>query len=154
MLASSDPSTDASTLADLRQEDGQWQPRIAADEETGDALYDRLVELKHLPQNWDGEGAVPIREDIIQAVWDFLQAVTLDLAGPLSPVAVVPMPNGSLELEWAYGNRILQLEFESPETIHYLKWDSDRGVQSEGFVASDDMPAARAMLEWFHTTMA
>jgi hypothetical protein len=143
-------STDADrpvpTTDDASRREDEWISDSAANDECADPLYKRLSQLKALSHGWDGDQARPIREDVIQVVWDFLVAIIPDMT---EPVDIVPLANGTLELEWALGNRILQFEFESPQTIHYLKWDSDRGIQQEGLVASDDMTEARSMLQWF-----
>jgi hypothetical protein len=145
MLISSDPASDFPRLDRIGDDDPGWPP--SSDESVADdPVYIRLVELKQMPRGWDGDDACSIRGEILQTAWDFIQAIQPDFSGPF---AIVPLSSGTIELEWAQGNRILQIEFETSDTIHYLKWDSDREMKDEGFFPSDDMTKARSMLQWF-----
>src|SRR5438132_1629589 len=87
-----------------------------------------LQGLGRLPPNWDGYSAPPINPDIIAAARAFLGALAPNLAGR---PGVVPMSTGNLQLEWHEGPKILEMEFESPQTIRYLRWHPEQGVEEE-----------------------
>jgi hypothetical protein len=59
---------------------------------------------------------------------------------------VVPMTRGRLQFEWHRGNRSLELEFESCDKIHFLKWDSDLGIEDEDIIPVTDVAAIHALL--------
>ncbi len=87
-----------------------------------------------------------IDAQIVHAAHDFLNRLPENL---VAPPLVVPMAKGNLQFEWHEGSRSLELEFESPTTIHYLKWHPEEGVEEEGFFAADDVSQAVAFIRWF-----
>jgi hypothetical protein len=105
-----------------------------------------LEALKSLPPNWNGYGAIPIDRRVIGAAEDFIRSLPGDIA---TTPRVVPMTRGRLQFEWHRGSRSLELEFESSDRLHYLKWDPDAGVEEEEIIAADDASAALALLRWF-----
>jgi hypothetical protein len=107
------------------------------------AELDRLMALA---PNWDSYGAQRIDAQIVHAAHDFLSRLPENL---VAPPLVVPMAKGNLQFEWHEGSRSLELEFESPTTIHYLKWHPEEGVEEEGFFAADDVSQAVAFIRWF-----
>ncbi len=110
-----------------------------------------LDRLASLPANWDHEGALQIDRAIIQAAHDFVARVPLEIA---SMPAVVPSAAGNLQFEWNAGRRSLELEFESPSTIHYLKWDPSAGVEEEHFFGVEDTDRALKLMDWFGRSAA
>ena len=56
----------------------------------------------------------------------------------VSPPHVVPMSNGTLQLEWHDGPKSLELEFESPSSIRYLQWHPEQGVEDEDAFPVDE----------------
>jgi hypothetical protein len=105
-----------------------------------------LEALKSLPPSWDGYGAIPIDRGVIGAAEDFIRSLPGDIA---TTPTVVPMTRGRLQFEWHRGGRSLELEFESRDRLHYLKWDPDTGVEEEEIIAADDTGAVLALLRWF-----
>ena len=105
-----------------------------------------LEELKTLPPNWSGYGASPIDHDLIQSAKEFISALPSDL---IATPKVFPMTRGRLQFEWHRGNRTLELEFESSDWIHYLKWDSDAGIEEEDAIPVSDGEKVGALLRWF-----
>jgi hypothetical protein len=91
-------------------------------------IVEELERLKDLGPNWDGYGAEPIALRTIEAAQRFICQTPFDLR--IRP-QVVPMTRGRLQLEWHRGPRSLELEFESPSRVHYLKWDSSAGLEEE-----------------------
>jgi hypothetical protein len=111
-----------------------------------EATLRALAEFRALPPNWNGYGAIPVDHQIIQAAADFILALPSDLA---ATPKVVPMTRGRLQFEWHRGNRSLELEFESSDRLHYLKWDSDANVEEEDVIPVHDTGSVHALLRWF-----
>ena len=109
-----------------------------------------LNRLARLLPNWDAEGAQPIAPEIIAAARRFADQLPKHLA----PVpAVVPMSKGNLQFEWHDGPRSLELEFETPNTIHYLKWHPEEGLEEEDVFPTTDLAKAELLLRWFHGSL-
>jgi hypothetical protein len=70
-----------------------------------------IESLRALAPNWDGYGAPAIDADVIEAAKAFIAKLAENVA---SRPLVVPMSNGTLQLEWHDGPKSLELEFESP----------------------------------------
>lgn len=110
------------------------------------ALDARLDQVAALGPDWDGHGAPPINPAVPRAVRDWGQAMPGWAFAPAP--AVVPLSSGGLQLEWHVGPRILELEFESPETIHYLRWDPGHGVQDEDAYPAGDRSRSEELIGW------
>jgi predicted DNA-binding antitoxin AbrB/MazE fold protein len=114
-------------------------------------LCSEIDRLAALGPNWDGYGAGALDRAILDAARRFVAGLATDLAAqPL----VVPMSNGALQFEWHKGQRILELEIEDPETIHYLKWDPAEGIQEEDVFALKDVEKANRLIHWFTEVVA
>jgi hypothetical protein len=105
-----------------------------------------LVRLAALQPNWDAQGAKPINAEFIGAARSLVAALPPNL---IWAPAVVPMAKGNLQFEWHDGPRSLELEFESPETIHYLKWHPEAGVEEEGCYSVRDTIQTVDAIHWF-----
>lgn len=105
-----------------------------------------LEEVAGLPRGWDGHDAPPIDRLIVASARKLL----LDLpdVAALAP-KIVPMTRGRLQFEWHRGNRSLELEFETPSLLHFLKWDPDRLIDEEDQVPAADLAAVFDLLRWF-----
>lgn len=112
-----------------------------------DQLDRELNRLAALPPNWDAEGAPPIARQIISAARQFAARLPDDLV-PIP--TVVPMSKGNLQFEWHDGPRSLELEFESPDTIHFLKWHPEQGIEEEDIFPTADVTKAESLIRWFH----
>jgi hypothetical protein len=110
------------------------------------AVLSALDDLKILPSNWSAYGANPIDRRTIEAAKELILAVPSDI---IEPPRVVPMTRGRLQLEWHRGNRSLELEFETSDNIHFLKWDSDLGIEDEDVILITDVTGINALLRWF-----
>ena len=109
-------------------------------------IEQELDRLASLPANWDHEGAPRIDPGIIRAARRFAASLPQDIA----PVpAVVPSTAGNLQFEWNAGRRSLELEFESPTTVHYLKWDPTLGVEEEAAFDIGETTRAVRLIRWF-----
>ena len=109
------------------------------------SISERIEALRSLETGWNGYGAGPIDPGAIEAAKRFAAAIPGEVAEP----QVVPMTWGRLQLEWHRGNRSLELEFETPTAVHYLKFDPDRGVEEEDILAADDTGRLIGLLDWF-----
>jgi hypothetical protein len=105
-----------------------------------------LEELVSLPLNGSGYGDCPIGPERIQSAKAFLSALSCEI---IATPKVVPMTRGRLQFEWHRGNRSLELEFETSDRIHYLKWDSDVDIEEEDAIPLNDCAKIQALLRWF-----
>ena len=55
----------------------------------------------------------------------------------------------NLQFEWSAGRRSLELEIESPATIHYLKWDPNEKVEEEDVFNIGDTDRTVRLIQWF-----
>jgi hypothetical protein len=108
-----------------------------------------IESLRALAPNWDGYSAPAIDPDVIEAAKAFV--AKLPENGALRPL-VVPMSNGTLQLEWHDGPRSLELEFESPYSIRYLEWHPARGVEHEDSFSATDVDTAVELIRWIAGT--
>lgn len=111
-----------------------------------DAAFSELDRLSRLRANWDGYQAPPIRSDIIDAAKMFISELPLNLA--YRP-RVVPMSPGNLQFEWHNGDKVLELEFESPSLIRFLQWEPSTGTEEEGTISARDIDGASDLIRWF-----
>jgi hypothetical protein len=109
-------------------------------------LNQELDRLAALPPNWDAEGAPRIQPAIIAAARHFISRWPNDIA---TVPTVVPSAAGTLQFEWNAGRRSLELEIETPSTVHYLKWDPDENVEEEEIFGIDDIDQAEFLIRWF-----
>jgi hypothetical protein len=110
------------------------------------AVEDELTRLSLLPRNWDGYGATPIDPGIIAAALRFIKALP---EGLVHRPRAVPMSTGNLQFEWHDGPKILELEYETPETIRFLQWHPEAGVEEEETFRADDIERAVDLIQWF-----
>lgn len=118
------------------------------DSEFTSAIYAELDRLSRLPWNWDSYGAPVIDPDIITAARKFIETLPENLA---SRPKVVPMSTGNLQFEWQHQGKLLELEFETAKTIHYLQWQPKTGVEEEGTFPTSDIDQAVDLLRWFRS---
>lgn len=111
----------------------------------------QLDSLAPFPPNWDGYGAPPFKAETIAAVRRFLRslppgAFVRTATGRLP--AVVPLSSGAIQLEWHMEDRVLELEFETPSLIHYLKWCPQAGIEAEGTYPAGDERQSSRRIAW------
>ncbi len=118
------------------------------------AVWENVEKLRGYAANWDGYGAPPFTNEMLEAVKTFLTHLPEDLllypfmeADCLLP-AVVPMSDGAIQLEWHVGSRVLELEFETPSTIHYLKWWPQESIEEEEMYPAEDWGQSTRLIEW------
>lgn len=119
---------------------GRYSPDF---EERVKSDIDRLASL---PENWDLECAKPIDHAIIDAAKRFIGSLSNYIA---TVPSVVPSAAGRLQFEWNEGPRALELEIETPTTIHYLKWDPEESVEEEDTFDINNIVRAVSLINWF-----
>lgn len=110
------------------------------------ALDARLDQIAALGSNWDGQGAASVDPAMIRAVRSW--GPTMPGWAFASPPAVVPLSTGAVQLEWRCDGRLLELEFEAPDRIHYLRWDPPGGIEDEDTIPVADRASAERLLAW------
>jgi hypothetical protein len=112
------------------------------------AVQSALESIRALAPNWDGYGAPAIQPAVIDAAKSFIAELPENLA---PRPRVVPMANGTLQLEWHQGPKSLELEFESPSSIRYLQWHPEQGVEEEDSFPIANVQTAVELIRWFLT---
>jgi hypothetical protein len=124
-------------------------PRLAVgvhDSGFVEEVQSALDSLRALAPNWDGYGAPPIDPAVIDAAKMFVA----NLPDKQSPrPRVVPMSNGTLQLEWHHGSKSLELEFESASSIRYLQWHPEQQIEEEDSFSNADIEKAMRLIRWF-----
>ena len=131
------PSRQANSLA-VGPDGLAWAGAVQAD----------IRALRDLEPNWDGYGAPAIDPAVIAAAEAFVARLPGNVG---SRPRVVPMANGTLQLEWHAGAKSLELEFESPQALRYLQWNPDEGVEEEESFPASDVETAVNLIRWFTT---
>ncbi len=64
----------------------------------------------------------------------------------------MPVSNGTIQLEWHRDKKILELEFETTEKIHYLQWQHEGNYvtvfSKEDFVNVSDTEKICELIRW------
>jgi hypothetical protein len=111
-----------------------------------ESVQSALDSLRALAPNWDGYGAPMIDPVVIDAAKAFVAGLPENL---VSPPCVVPMANGTLQLEWHHGPKSLELEFESALSIRYLRWHPEQGIEEEDSFLVNKVEFAVDLMRWF-----
>lgn len=81
------------------------------------ACVRRLLELRELPDDWDGEGAEAPRPEVVDSAIEYVE---LRLEGLLPPPArIAASPSGAVIMEWQLGKSYLEIEIAEP---HMAEW--------------------------------
>lgn len=114
----------------------------------------RIERLARLKDDWNGYGAKPFSRELIAAVKAFVTALPDHLFEPFGDEVVgvapfaVAVANGSIQLEWHIGDRILELEFEKSGEVGYLQWWPQKGVEDEASYPASDTARSVVLIEW------
>jgi hypothetical protein len=132
----------------------RWVPTAGEPGRTTLSPFDRAVNaelnrLATLEPGWDAEGADRIDGRVISAARQFVSALPGRLKEEAVIPAVVPLRKGNLQFEWHDGPRTLELEFEAPEQIHYLKWHSAAGIEEEDIRPMSHVETFVELIRWF-----
>jgi hypothetical protein len=130
--------------------DNRWtdldHPLFYYDPEFKEYCCKELAQLGTLQPGWDYEGAPAIDRSIINAVRGFIESLPEFIA---TRPMIVPMSSGRVQLEWHHGPTTLELEFESPDSVHYLKWDSTSHTAEEDIVPASHRDVLVGLIRWF-----
>jgi hypothetical protein len=124
----------------------KWVPQLFYDPEFRRHVFDRLEALSLLQAGWDGYSAAAINPAIVTAVAAFIAKLRPNIA---PRPRVVPLASGAVQLEWVADKIALELEFESPTVVHYLKWNPAGSVADEDTFAVGDLDRAESLIKWF-----
>jgi hypothetical protein len=126
-------------------EDDRWLVAGRSDPDFVQAVREDIEGLRRLEVNWDGYGAPVIDPAVMSAAKSFIASLPDNLA---DRPRVVPMSNGTLQLEWSNSTKSLEFEFESPTAIHFLQWQPSARIEEEGFFDAADISRATELLQW------
>jgi len=120
--------------------------RAGAERDWRLSIGSELQKLAALPANWDGYGAAPIDPHIIAAARRVVGALGETIG---QQPRVVPMSAGNLQLEWHRGAKVLEFEFENPQTIRYLQWDPSAAIEAEDSLSTSELDRLAGLIDWF-----
>lgn len=98
-------------------------------------ILNELDELKNLPDNWDGDGAVPVSQHSLERT----KSIVLTLVNSSQIPEVTPNPNGTISLEWESDRGFLYLEIGDTNYSLLTGDGIDRpcGFQDSGLPTND-----------------
>lgn len=130
--------------------DDQWadldHPLFYYDPGFKDFCFKKLADLSELQRGWDSDEAPPIDREAIDAARDFIASLPQHVA---TRPMVVPLSSGKVQLEWHHGRQVLELEFESSETVHYLQWDPGNQIEEENVIPASQRDELVSLIRWF-----
>lgn len=98
------------------------------------SVVERLDHLFALPEDWDGEGGLPLHFETAMAVLDFL----LTRAFHETPAPqIVPSGTGGVQIEWHKAGSDLEISFEPGQSPAFFYAAPD-GQELEGDVMSEE----------------
>ncbi|GEM_PF-1422572 len=104
--------------------DFKWLPPIVS----------RLKDILQLNADWDSYGAHPVRPESAETVLDLLY----NLMSSDTPIpAIIPTPEGHVQIEWHTKGIDLEVEIESPALFHVSYEDSISNNEWEGDLQYD-----------------
>jgi hypothetical protein len=139
------------TTAFAEPSGARWVPQAYYDPGFKASVIGRVRELANLQPGWDGYEAPSPSPALIEAIVGLVVSWPEHLA-PRPHVS--PLGSGGIQLEWVSGSRVLELEFESPERLHYLRWHPDSDVADEAVISTNDHAQTEALIRWFVTKNA
>src|SRR5438874_2205496 len=92
--------------------------------------YQRVLELKNLPDNWDRPRSRKPTIPAINAALGYIERVAGLELFVLGAPFIAPMSNGGVQLEWNHGLRQLEIELLPEGDARFLT--SDAGEVTEG----------------------
>lgn len=105
----------------------------------------QITDLLLLPEGWDGYGSPEISASIADAA---SKCVTRISAYCDQMPVVVPTSSGGIQLEWTRDERLLELEFTSDDTIHYLAVDPASDYEEEEIINAGDWGEILRLIHW------
>lgn len=106
-----------------------------------------LERLTKLEKGWDGRGGIPFNYQTYLSALEVVSAL-VDVI-KIKP-KVVPSTDGRAQLEFAKGDKELELEFVDKDTIRYLLWDPKNNITEEFETGAKDIRRLRQALIYLH----
>lgn len=107
----------------------------------------RLESVAALPPGWDGEGGPPPNAQIVASAGSLLRYLQ---RGDVPLPFICPIAGGTLQMEWSFAGRGVELEFLDQQTIAFLRVDNtttERSIESGEYPVSD-INRSRELLDW------
>jgi len=96
-----------------------------------DEIKEELNELESLDENWDSYDAPKIDKNLISSAENLLADIYSHLISPPKPF-IVPVINGSIDIEWEYGNKYFALKLREENWRFYYSNRNDRSDREKG----------------------
>jgi hypothetical protein len=82
---------------------------------TWNEVTDRLLDIRNLPDDWDGQGAVAPETDLVRKCFKFVQHLRNQLRTTSGaflppPTFVSATPEGTVSFEWQYSSGVIEAE--------------------------------------------
>lgn len=103
----------------------------------------RVQQLKAMPPNWDGYGSPPIQPSAVSVTIQLMRAIARISS---LPPHIVPVSGGGLQLEWAIGQRELEIGVAPSGSLDYLTDEND-DMQGDTFSLADTSRLV-SMFDW------
>ena len=87
--------------------------------------YHQLNQLSSLENDWDGDGASPLDQTIIESVGNWLERLRRDEVK--APTRIVADPDGAVVVEWLEADSYFEAEFSEP---YKGEWMSSRDAET------------------------
>ena len=109
----------------------------AIDTRIRNEIIEKILDLRHLGQNWDSYGAVPVSEKAIVNAYHFVSRMASDGSFIIKRPIVSPEPNGGILLKWKWQDRELLNWFLADDT-NFVYLENFAGERNGGKVSSLD----------------
>jgi hypothetical protein len=132
----------------IETSDATWAPRKSRfPDDLCLEIVGKLDALKLLPENWDTYGAPCIDLKIIDAAKTMAKKIA-SLTNDCPDV--IPTSLGGVQLEWDRMGKGLELEFETPSRVRFLKWDPSHDAVEEDVYSwrSTAHDRTKELLQW------
>ena len=97
------------------------------------ALKNRISEISHLNQNWNGDGAVIPSEQVIKNAFKFLDCILIhDYTNYLKPEDIVPTPYGTIDMDFETGQGLVSVEIGKEQIGFFTDFVIKEDVFSDG----------------------
>ncbi len=112
----------------------------------------KIDEFEQFEDNWDSYDALPFKKGYL----DFIRSFIEDLRNDIPQPSVVPINDGSIQLEWDVNGKHLEMEITKTKKIMWLK---DKGKitktgfkydekYEDGTIDCDDIEKINELIDW------
>lgn len=109
-------------------------------------IKNRLNELSQLPVGWDGYNAGPMRFEVGYFAAEIIRNVCDQTT---YPPAIIPGPNGDVQLEWHHNKNIIELHIRNPYDVVAWRTNDELGENGEEIYLTTDFTAVFLWLKDF-----